>query len=151
MLPKQDLISQVLMQARDQGVGSVLFRNAIAKLLGLNSTESECLSYLAIKRVSTPTQIAHYTGLTTGSTTSMLDRLEKTRYIKRTPNPDDRRGVLVHINEHYTDLVKPFIANLQSAHNTHLGRYSEGELQVILKFLSQFNADIYANTPGRSH
>jgi DNA-binding MarR family transcriptional regulator len=147
MSHKQDLISQVLMQSRDQGVGSVLFRNALAKLIGLNSTESECLSFLAIKQVSSPTEISHYTGLTSGATTTMLDRLEKNHYISRMPNPEDRRGVLIRINEHYLDLVKPVISGLQAAHNSHLDKYTDGELLVIIRFLSRFNADLRVHTP----
>ena len=74
---KRDLEKQVFAAARDNGISSVLFRNVIARKLGLNITDGECLSLLSIKGVSTPTELARYTGLTTGSTTAMLDRLEQ--------------------------------------------------------------------------
>ena len=83
------------MAARDQGVSSVLFRNAIGRKLGQSVTDNECLSFLMIKGTATPTELAHYTGLTSGSTTAMLDRLEKAGFISRKPNPEDRRGTLV--------------------------------------------------------
>ena len=76
-MTRQDLERQVMMAARDQGVSSVLFRNAIGRKLGLSVTDNECLSYLAIKGEATPSELARYTGLTTGSATAMLDRLEK--------------------------------------------------------------------------
>ena len=83
MISKKDLEKQVFMAAREQGISSVLFRNAIGRKLGLNITDSECLSFLTIKGISTPTQLARYTGLTTGSVTAMLDRLEKASPIDR--------------------------------------------------------------------
>ena len=99
MNTKNDLAIKVFLAAREQGVSSVLFRNALGRTLGLNITESECLSLLSIKGISTPTEIARYTGLTTGSTTTMLDRLEKSGFIQRIPNPKDRRGVLIKIKK----------------------------------------------------
>src|SRR5690242_14403828 len=104
------LKEQVLMATRDNGIYAILFRNALARKLNLNVTESMCLSLLGIKGFSTPTELSHYTGLTSGSTTSLLDRLEKIHYIKRTPNPKDRRGVLITINEEYAKKALPLVA-----------------------------------------
>ena len=73
----KDLHRRVLMASRENNISSVLFRNAVRSKLGLNITDSECLSFLSIHGVLTPKEISRYTGLTTGSTTTMLDRLEK--------------------------------------------------------------------------
>ena len=48
---KQDLEEKVLIAARDNGVSSVLFRNAIGRKLGLNVTDAQCLSLLTIKGI----------------------------------------------------------------------------------------------------
>ena len=47
---------------------------------------------------STPTRLAAATGLSSGGVTVALDRLEKGGYIRREPNPADRRSLLIHIN-----------------------------------------------------
>lgn len=44
---------------------------------------------------STPTEVAGYLELTSGAVTSMLDRLVAGGFIKRVPNPADRRGSLL--------------------------------------------------------
>ena len=67
----RDLEKQVFAAARDNGISSVLFRNAVARKLGLNLTDGECLSLLSINGVSTPTELARNTGLTSGSTTAI--------------------------------------------------------------------------------
>lgn len=143
---KKDLGKQVITAARENGINSVLFRNAIGRKLGLNVTDSECLSLLSIKGTSSPTELARYTGLTTGSTTAMLDRLEKAKFIKRKPNPKDRRGILIEINKQYTEAVGPFIAGLQKAHGELIASYSDKELETIADFLTRFTGNVKEHT-----
>lgn len=146
MTPKQELEHQVLMAARDQGLSSVLFRNAIGRKLGLNITDWECMSLLTIKGTSTPTELARHTGLSTGSTTAMLDRLEKVGFIRRTPNPDDRRGVLVDVSTEYRRKAGPLVAGIQIANGKLLAGYTEKELEIIADFLTRFTKNVTDQT-----
>jgi DNA-binding MarR family transcriptional regulator len=143
---KLDLENQVLMAARENGISSVLFRNAMGRKLGLNVTDSECLSLLTIKGISTPTELARFTGLTSGSTTAMLDRLEKARFIKRKPNPHDRRGVLIEINEQWGQTAGPLVAGAQKAHQELIAGYSAKELAIISDFLTRFTQNVKDQT-----
>ena len=143
---KKDLEKQVMMAARENNISSVLFRNAIRSKLGLNITDAECLSFLSIKGVSTPKAISRYTGLTTGSTTAMLDRLEKAEYIKRKPNPNDRRGALIEINEKWTKTVGPLVAGIQKAQSELIASYSDEELEIISDFLTRFANNVKKQT-----
>lgn len=141
-----DLQKKVLLAARDNGVSSVLFRNAVGRKMGLNIADSECLSLLSIQGVATPKELARYTGLTTGSTTAMLDRLEQAGYIVRKPNPQDRRGVLVETSEQYAHAVRPFVTGVQQAHHELLNRYSDEELKTIADFLTRFSGNVLDRT-----
>lgn len=143
---KEDLEKQVILAARENGISSVLLRNAIGRMLNLNITDSECLSLLSIKGTSTPTELARYTGLTSGSTTAMLDRLEKAKFIRRMPNPKDRRGLLIEINKQYTETVGPFIAGLQTAQNELIASYTRQELEAIADFLARFTTNVKERT-----
>ena len=134
------------MAARDQGVGSVLFRNAIGRKLGLSVTDNECLSFLAINGVATPSELARYTGLTTGSTTAMLDRLEKAGYVNRKPNPDDRRGVLVVPTQKWMEAAGPLVIDVQKMHKTLINSYTDKELAIIVDFLQRFTANVQEST-----
>jgi DNA-binding MarR family transcriptional regulator len=137
---KKDLEKQVVIVARKYGISSVLFRNAIGNKLGVNATDMECLGLLFFKGISTPTELARYTGLTTGSTTAMLDRLEKAKLIKRKPNPDDRRGVFIEIEKKSAKTVGLLFAKARKAQDGLVARYSEEELEVIADFLEKFTA-----------
>jgi DNA-binding MarR family transcriptional regulator len=44
-------------------------------------------------------RLAELTGLTTGAVTGIVDRLEKTRYAKRTNDPNDRRRTICRTNQ----------------------------------------------------
>ena len=134
----KDLHRRVLMASRENNISSVLFRNAVRSKLGLNITDSECLSFLSIHGVLTPKEISRYTGLTTGSTTTMLDRLEKAQFITRKPNPNDRRGTLIEINPKWTETVAPLVTGIQKEQAELIESYSEEELEVIEDFLTRF-------------
>lgn len=146
MNTKKSLESQVLMTAADHGISAVLFRNAMSRKLGLNIADSLCLTLLGIKKVSTPTELARYTGLTTGSTTAMLDRLEKAKLIRRKPNPKDRRGVLIEISEQSAEKMVPLVAGIQKAHKELIAEYSAKELEIIEDFLTKFTKNIKDHT-----
>src|SRR5512143_1748469 len=92
---KDELVKSVNMGARAYGISTVLFRHVVGERLGVNVTDMECLALIFFKGLATPSDISRYTGLTSGATTAMLDRLERARLIERRPNPDDRRGTLI--------------------------------------------------------
>ena len=72
--------------------GSILFNQQVAERTGLRLTDMQCLNVLELLGPSTPGTLAACTGLTTGGVTVMLDRLERAEYVKRAPNPADRRS-----------------------------------------------------------
>jgi len=146
MNTKRDLEVRVMMAARENNISSILFRNAVRSRLGLNITDSECLSFLAIKGVLTPKDISHYTGLTTGSTTAMLDRLEHAQFIRRKPNPDDRRGALIEIHEKWTETSRPLVMGVQKEQAELIASYSDAELEIIADFLTRFTDNVNKHT-----
>ena len=136
-----------MMAARDQGISSVLFRNATARMVGLIATVSDCLSFLTIiGGAATPKEIARYTGLTTGSTTTMLDRLEKVGYITRKPNQHDRRGVIVEVSPRWFETAGPLVSGIQQAHQELIAQYSDKELAIIADFLQRFTKNVTEQT-----
>jgi len=143
---KNHLEEQVMIAARENGINNILFRNALRRKLGLNSADAECLSLLGIKGISTPTELARYTGLTTGSTTAMLDRLEKAGFIRRKPNPEDRRGVLIEISEEWAETAGPLVAGIQKAQRELIASYSDKELETITDFLTRFTKNVVEYT-----
>ena len=69
---------------------------AAAGYLQINRTDLRCLEILYQGEAVLPSQLAAKLGLTTGSVTVMLDRLERLGYVTRSADPSDRRKVVVH-------------------------------------------------------
>jgi DNA-binding MarR family transcriptional regulator len=146
MMSRKDLETQVMSAARDQGISNVLFRNALGRKLDLNVTDTEALSFLTIKGSATPTELAQYTGLTTGSTTALLDRLEKGGLVKRTANPRDRRGAIVEIEPKYNQKAWPLVADIQKLNTEVIARYTDEELKTIADFLRRMTENVKDQT-----
>ena len=65
-----------------------------ADMLGLARGDLRCLNLLETGP-ATPTRIAGGLGLSTGSVTALIDRLERKGLVERSRDPSDRRGVIV--------------------------------------------------------
>lgn len=135
---KADLQKQVVMAAREFGISNVLFRNMVGEALGVNVTDMECLGLIFHKGITTPTELAQHTSLSSGATTAMLDRLEKSGLIQRQPNPSDRRGTIIVLAKTGTEKVAPLFKSVREAQNELVASYSEKELQLLLRFFEKF-------------
>jgi DNA-binding MarR family transcriptional regulator len=135
---KTDLKKRTLMAVRDYGIHLTLFRNAMSEWAGLNVTDMECLRLLFLKGISTPSELSRYTGLTSGATTAMLDRLEKAGLIERRTNPDDRRGILIAPVKTAAEKAASWFESARKAQDELISRYSERELVIIADIFEQF-------------
>lgn len=73
----------------------LLHGHAGAKACGLGATDLYALNVLDLAGSMTPGELATRTGLTTGPTTRLIDRLADAGYVRRTAAPGDRRKVIV--------------------------------------------------------
>ncbi len=137
---KEDLGAQVIRGAREYGISSVLFRHAIGERLGVNVTDMECLGVLFFKGTASPGELAMHTGLSSGATTAMLDRLQKSGLIVRQPNPNDGRGALIAVAPDAAQKVGPMFAPIRDAQNELLASYSKQELQLLIDFFGKLTA-----------
>ena len=135
---KTDLKKRALEAVRDYGVHLTLFRNAMSEWVGLNVTDMECLRLLFLKGIATPSELARHTGLTSGATTAMLDRLEKAGLIERRPNPDDRRGTLIVPAKSGAEKAVSWFESARKAQDELISSYSEKELEIISDVFERF-------------
>lgn len=59
-----------------------------------------------------PTELARYLGISTASTTALIDRLEKSDHVIRQPHPSDRRSVRVVATEQSHIEVRQTLGNM---------------------------------------
>lgn len=68
---------------------------AISAAHGIGRSDWRCLQMLAHEGPQSPGNLQRALGLTSGSVTALLDRLEKRGFLKRRRHATDRRGVVV--------------------------------------------------------
>ncbi|WP_405166884.1 MarR family transcriptional regulator [Nocardia sp. NBC_01499] len=108
--------------------------SAAAVVLGINRTDLRCLEIL-MAGDSTPSELTAALGLTSGSVTTMLDRLAKLDYVVRGPEPGDRRKVLVRITQEAAAKAWRIYGPIAEEGTTDVARYTADELRTILDFL----------------
>ncbi|WP_223585885.1 MarR family winged helix-turn-helix transcriptional regulator [Microbacterium sp. OVT16B] len=118
------------------------FDRQMARLLGVNGTDLRCLEVLIGAREEiTPRIIADRLGLTTGSVTTMLDRLERAGYVQRTPHPEDRRKVVVEATDAARRRTWEMIGPLVEESTDAVTRdFTDAELDAVERFLTRATA-----------
>ncbi len=90
------LLAELSVTSRRYMAAYALFNQAVADHLRLHPTDLQCLNLLGLEAAPVTTgRIAELTGLTTGSATRLVDRLERAGYVTRARDTADRRRVLV--------------------------------------------------------
>jgi len=77
--------------------GASFLSQRAADALGLHPTDMQFVNLLDLLGPMTPGALAQWSGLSSGRVTVELDRLESAGYVRREPNPDDRRSVLIQL------------------------------------------------------
>jgi DNA-binding MarR family transcriptional regulator len=114
----------------------VLFNHAANASLGLGASDSQFLTLLRTRGPMTPGQLAEATGLTSGTVTGVIDRLEKATLVRRERDSGDRRKVLVAPMADAVDRLAPIYAGQGAMLQRVLARRTAVELEVIKNFLS---------------
>jgi DNA-binding MarR family transcriptional regulator len=130
--------------ARLSRIGPLLARRqeAVFDEFGLGRGEVGALSALRIAgppyRLS-PTRLGKGLMLSSAGVTSRIDRLERRGLVRRLPDPDDRRGVIVELTDRGLELVDSAVAALTKSDRELLERLAPeevGQLEALLrKFL----------------
>jgi DNA-binding MarR family transcriptional regulator len=136
-MSKRDLATQVIRGGREYSIGTVLFHQAVGHLLGANVTDMKCLDMMILKGSASPTELAEHTGLSSGATTAMIDRLEKASLVERHPHPKDRRGTTLLLTKEAMRNLPPLFESLANAMEALVSGYSQKELTVLADFFAK--------------
>jgi len=96
----EDIRASSVMEAlRGYRAAEVAMRRRTRQSMDMGENELLVLRYLMRARKTgepvTPANLARYLGITSASTTALLDRLERAGTLQRVSNPTDRRSVLI--------------------------------------------------------
>jgi DNA-binding MarR family transcriptional regulator len=89
-----------------------------------------------------PTRMAKGLMLSSAGITSRIDRLERRGFVRRLPDPDDRRGVIIELTDHGLEIVDAAVAALSASDRELLGRMEPAELVQLEGLLRKFLAGL---------
>jgi DNA-binding MarR family transcriptional regulator len=133
---RSEALSEAL--GRRLSTAVVLFHGAVADRLGLNLTDYKCLELLA-RGACSPGQLASASGLSSASTTLVLDRLEQKGFVRRTPDPRDRRRTILEVvmpggaAERFQAATAGMRRRIQALMET----FSDAELAAVSRYLEE--------------
>lgn len=131
----------VLEALRVYRAAELAMRRRTRESMSMGENELLVLRYLLREpgRRVRPGELTRYLGLSTASTTAILDRLEKSGHITRTANPDDRRSIFIQATERAHAEVRQTLGNMHDRMLAAVIDMSAEESEVVVGFLHRMS------------
>jgi DNA-binding MarR family transcriptional regulator len=133
----RDNIDSVIRALRRVNIQGSFFGQTVAIRFGLSESDIETLEQLIDMGATTAGKLSEITGLTSGAVTRVIDRLEQAGFVRRVPDPADRRRVIVEIVPEKVASVQSTLNRVGSASAKEIGRYTDAQLALITDFLTR--------------
>ncbi|RLK52628.1 MarR family winged helix-turn-helix transcriptional regulator [Microbacterium telephonicum] len=117
----------------------VAMRRRTQRSMDMGENELLVLRFLSRARLRdepvTPITLSRYLGITSASTTALLDRLEMSGHVHRTPNPRDRRSVLITVSDKSESEIRGTLGAMHERMMAIVRGMGEGERATVIAFL----------------
>ncbi len=149
-LPNKTTIDRLVLEIRKFIAASIFFNARAAESAGLGLTDMQMLNVLHLNGPSTPSYLAAGTGLSSGGVTVALDRLQKAGFIRREPNPADRRSLLVALVPTRLRKLNSMYQDVEKETRSLLATLPEQDLKTVVRFFETLHA-VESNRNSSTH
>jgi MarR family transcriptional regulator, organic hydroperoxide resistance regulator len=125
---------KIVLEIRKFIAAAIFFNTKAAEKIGLSLTDMQMIHMLQLYGPATPGKLAAWSGLSTGGVTVALDRLQKAGYIRREPNPADRRSLIVTLAPVRNRKLSAMYGEVESETRLLLGTLPERDLDAVIRF-----------------
>jgi MarR family transcriptional regulator, organic hydroperoxide resistance regulator len=125
---------RVVLEIRKFIAAAIFFNTQAAEKAGLGLTDMQVLHMLQIYGPSTPSRLGAWTGLSSGGVTVALDRLEKSGYLRRAPNPEDRRSLLITLVPGRLRKIAAMYEGIEKETRRLLSLLPQNDLEAVVRF-----------------
>lgn len=130
---------EVLNALRDYRAADGAMRKRTRTSMGMGETDLLALRFLLrARREGTslgPKDLSQLLGISSASTTILLDRLERSGHIVRQPHPTDRRALVIEPTEDADEEVRATLARMHERMIETAESLDEDDAGVVVKFL----------------
>ncbi len=134
---KYQYIFRYASRLREKGNAYLLAELKKAGLQSLSPSHGDMLAYLFKYKVCTMSDLAKFVRRSKSTLTVLADKLEKSGYIKRWPNPEDSRSTLVGLTEKGLALQPIFETISQGLTNLVAEKLTNAEAETLEKLLGK--------------
>ncbi|TDL85604.1 MarR family transcriptional regulator [Vibrio vulnificus] len=129
------LLESLTHRLQRYGMRSVLFQQNMAQKIRVSHTDLKSAEILNETGPITAGELSKITGLSTGSVTALINRLEKSGYVKRERDQLDGRKVMIVPIPERQEQIKSHYQSLSVATKDLCSAYNEQELILINQFV----------------
>lgn len=131
--------SSVMEALRSYRAAEAAMRRRTRQAMEMGENELLTLRFLTRARMSdeavTPVALSRYLGISSASTTALLDRLERSGHVTRSPHPEDRRSLLVTASVKSDTEIRHTLAAMHDRMMSVVRPMSEADRAVVIGFL----------------
>ena len=136
-------VKSLQVTARLSRIGPLLAKRqeAVFGQFGLSRGEVGALGALRIAGPPyqlSPTRLGKGLMMSSAGMTSRIDRLERRGFVRRLPDPDDRRGVLIELTDQGRETVDAAVAALTTSDRQLVERLDPSEFAQLEALLRKF-------------
>ncbi|WP_240643984.1 MarR family winged helix-turn-helix transcriptional regulator [Antribacter gilvus] len=117
---------------------------ASRRYMKLGETDMRALRFIITlsnqARLATPGAIATHLGISSASTTKLLDRLAESDHIRRLPHPSDRRSVTIEVTEETARVARETVGRSHAHRFDAAARLTSQEREIVTRFLDDLAA-----------
>ena len=139
---REELLRELEEENRRSNAEGLSYLRAVAERSGLNLTDLQCINILALTGPITAGRLGEEMGLTTGAITGLVNRLEKSGYVRKEKDPSDARRVVIRpVSEEWERVGAVYPGSQEElALNSLLLDYDDRDLAVFLEVVRKSNA-----------
>jgi DNA-binding MarR family transcriptional regulator len=139
---REELLRELELENRRSNVEGLSYLQAVAERSGMNLTDLQCINILALTGPISAGQLGEEMGLTTGAITGVVNRLEKSGYVRREKDPGDARRVVIQpVSEELERMGAVYSGSREKrALNALFSDYDDRDLAIFLEVVRNSNA-----------
>jgi DNA-binding MarR family transcriptional regulator len=139
-MSREKLADELIKELRAHQTAQDAFDQAAADYLGVNRTDHRCIDILDQHGPMTAGRLAELADLSTGAVTTVLDRLERAGYARRTRDAEDRRRILVELTPLAWERASVFYTEVGERGRAMLAKLPEEQLVLMRDFFRDATA-----------
>jgi len=153
---RQALVDALVQEMPRYISASVRFQIAVADQLGMPLADVHAVGALLELGPTGVRALADVMGMTTGAVTRLVDRLEAGGFVRREPDPTDRRRVLLQVVPERVRDISHYYESMGGRWLRQVEEYTDDELRFLVEFLRRGGEYVRVETAqlrtrGRPH